>query len=84
MPDNRIAGSCRPDSISEAAGGGILPRHKGHVRFDGFLKGFHGNGPMSTYMKDIPVYLILSKDAAFMGAARIAREELKACGPDGC
>ncbi len=54
-------------------GGGILPRLTGHITFDGFLKSFHAKGPMSGLMKDIPVYLILRKDAAVVGAAHFAR-----------
>ncbi|MBU1567150.1 MAG: glucokinase [Proteobacteria bacterium] len=58
-------------------GGGILPRLAGRVTFDGFLKSFHAKGLMSDLMKDIPVYLILRKDAALIGAVRFARQELK-------
>jgi glucokinase len=55
-------------------GGGILPRLTGHITFDGFLKSFHAKGLMAGLMKDIPVYLILRKDAALVGAARFARQ----------
>jgi glucokinase len=58
-------------------GGGILPRLVGQVKFEGFLRGFHAKGQMSGLMKDIPVYLILRKDAPLIGAARFARQLLK-------
>lgn len=57
-------------------GGGILPRLVKHVSFDGFLKSFHAKGQMSGLMKDIPVYLILRKDAALIGTVSFARQEL--------
>jgi glucokinase len=58
-------------------GGGILPRLARHITFDGFLKSFRAKGQMSSLMQDIPVYLILRKDAALIGAAQFARQELK-------
>lgn len=58
-------------------GGGILPRLVGHVDFDGFLKSFNAKGMMSDFMKDIPVSLILRKDAPLVGAVRFARYALK-------
>lgn len=58
-------------------GGGILPRLVNHVTFDGFLKGFQAKGQMSNLMKEIPVYLILRKDAALIGTVCFARQELK-------
>jgi glucokinase len=58
-------------------GGGILPRLMGKVSFDGFLKSFRDKGLMSGFMKNIPVHLILRKDAALLGAVRFAREELR-------
>jgi glucokinase len=58
-------------------GGGILPRLVNHVTFDGFLKSFHAKGQMSGLMKDIPVYLILRKDAALIGTVSFARQMLK-------
>ena len=57
-------------------GGGLLPRMIGQFKFDGFLKSFNAKGPMSFFMKDIPVFLILRKDAALVGAARFVRQEL--------
>lgn len=50
-------------------GGGILPRLVGHVSFDGFKESFFNKGPMSELMADIPVMLLLNKDAALIGAA---------------
>ena len=58
-------------------GGGILPRIAGLVSFDGFLQSFHAKGLMSDFMKDIPVYLIMRKDAPLIGALRFARQELE-------
>ncbi|MGB3225743.1 MAG: glucokinase [Desulforhopalus sp.] len=58
-------------------GGGILPRLVKHVTFDGFLKSFQAKGQMSGLMKEIPVYLILRKDAALIGTVSFARQELK-------
>ena len=58
-------------------GGGILPRLMGQFNFDGFLESFHAKGPMAGFMKDIPISLILRKDAALIGAVRFARQELK-------
>lgn len=64
-------------------GGGILPRLIGHVNFDGFLKSFHAKGLMSGFMRDIPVYVILRRDAALIGAARYGRLELQKRSVDG-
>jgi glucokinase len=50
-------------------GGGILPRLVGHVSFDGFKESFLNKGPMSELMAEIPVMLLLNKDAALIGAA---------------
>jgi len=50
-------------------GGGILPRLVGHISFDGFRENFLNKGPMSELMAEIPVMLLLSKDAALTGAA---------------
>jgi len=54
-------------------GGGILPRLVGHVQFDGFLQSFHAKGQMAGFMRDIPVNVILRRDAALIGAARYGR-----------
>ena len=64
-------------------GGGLLPRLVGHVEFDGFLQSFHAKGLMSGLMKEIPVSVILRKDAALIGALAYARQELKVRGADG-
>ncbi len=64
-------------------GGGILPRVAGLVSFDGFLQNFHAKGLMSDFMKDIPVNLILRKDAALIGALRFARQEWKGWSSNG-
>jgi glucokinase len=64
-------------------GGGILPRLVGHVDFAGFLKNFQAKGHMAELMRSIPVFLILRKDAALIGALGFARQELKARTVDG-
>ncbi len=64
-------------------GGGILPRLVNQVKFDGFLKSFHAKGQMSGLMKEIPINLILRKDAALIGAAHFARQKLKGRDVDG-
>ena len=64
-------------------GGGILPRLASQITFDGFLKSFRAKGQMSSLMQDFPVYLILRKDAALIGAANFARQELKGSSVDG-
>jgi len=52
-------------------GGGIVPRFVGKVSFSGFNRSFLKKGPMSELMKEIPVQLILKKDAPLLGTARI-------------
>lgn len=64
-------------------GGGILPRLVGQVKFDGFLKSFQAKEQMAGLMKDIPVFLILRKDAPLIGAVRFVRLELKGRVADG-
>ncbi|MCK5517532.1 MAG: glucokinase [Desulfobulbaceae bacterium] len=55
-------------------GGGIIPRLVGKVSFAGFMESFLNKGQMADVMKSIPVYLILRKDAALLGAAYIGRQ----------
>lgn len=64
-------------------GGGILPRLIGHVQFDGFLQSFHAKGQMSGFMQEIPVNVILRRDAALLGTARYGRLELHRKSADG-
>ena len=64
-------------------GGGILPRLVGHVDFSGFLRNFHAKGLMADLMQSIPVSLILRNDAALIGAAGFARQELQVRDVDG-
>jgi glucokinase len=64
-------------------GGGILPRLVGHVQFDGFLQSFHAKGRMAGFMRDIPVTVILRRDAALIGATRYGRLELHKRQSDG-
>ncbi len=58
-------------------GGGILPRLVGHVPFDGFLQSFHAKGQMAGFMRDVPVNVILRRDAALIGAVRYGRLQLQ-------
>lgn len=58
-------------------GGGLLPRLVNHVKFDGFRASFLNKGPMSAVMAEIPVKLLLNKDAALVGAAAYLAEFLK-------
>ena len=58
-------------------GGGILPRLVGHISFDGFRENFLNKGPMSELMAEIPVMLLLNKDAALTGAAGYLVEFLR-------
>ncbi|GAB6190516.1 glucokinase [Desulfocastanea catecholica] len=64
-------------------GGGILPRLIDHVQFDGFLQSFHAKGQMSGFMQEIPINVILRRDAALLGAARYGRLELHRKSADG-
>ncbi len=57
-------------------GGGILPRLFGKVGFDGFLRSFCAKGPMTEFMRTIPVQVILKADAALLGAAHLGRTEV--------
>lgn len=59
-------------------GGGILPRLVDHVSFDGFRDSFLNKGDMSPLMKEIPVRMILDKNAALVGAAGYLLEYLEA------
>ncbi len=58
-------------------GGGILPRLVGHISFDGFRENFLNKGPMSELMAEVPVMLLLNKDAALTGAAGYLVEFLR-------
>jgi len=55
-------------------GGGIVPRLVGKVSFSGFVSSFLNKGLMTDVVKDIPVHLILKRDAALLGAARIGQQ----------
>jgi glucokinase len=55
-------------------GGGIIPRLVGKVSFTGFMESFLNKGQMADLMKIFPVYLILRKDSALLGATRIGRQ----------
>jgi glucokinase len=55
-------------------GGGILPKLPDALLKSDFLQRFYARGPMSTYVADVPVTLILSADTALYGAAALADE----------
>ncbi len=57
-------------------GGGIIPRLVDKVSFSGFMKSFLNKGQMSDVMKTIPVYLVLNRNTALLGAARIGHQIL--------
>ncbi len=54
-------------------GGGILPRMVNSVSFVPFLKAFHFPGPMASLLAATPIYIILRRDAALLGAASFGR-----------
>lgn len=58
-------------------GGGILPRLAGKVSFAGFVAAFNSKGVMADLMAEIPVHLILRRDAALLGAAFLGRSQLQ-------
>lgn len=57
-------------------GGGIMPRLVDKVSFSGFVNSFLNKGVMTDLVKDIPVHLILKRDAGLIGAARIGQQLL--------
>lgn len=57
-------------------GGGILPRLVNHVSFDGFRENFLNKSAMSQMMTEIPVRLLLNKNAPLVGAAGYLTELL--------
>ncbi|WP_457577926.1 glucokinase [Desulfomarina sp.] len=54
-------------------GGGIVPRLSGRISFDTFLNRFVDKGPMAELLRQIPVKLIVRKEAALLGAVRIGQ-----------
>ncbi len=58
-------------------GGGIVPRLSGRISFDTFLTRFVDKGPMTELMHEIPVKLIVRKEAALLGAVRIGQRLLQ-------
>ncbi len=56
-------------------GGGILSRIAKKISYKGFLKNFCSKGQMTELLASIPVYVILRRDAALIGAARFGYDE---------
>ncbi len=54
-------------------GGGIVPRLSGRISFDTFRNRFVDKGPMAKLLHQIPVRLIVRKEAALLGAVRIGQ-----------
>jgi glucokinase len=54
--------------------GGILPKMQPILAASAFSERFQSRDQMGDYMKDIPVSLLASGDAALIGAARLAEE----------
>jgi len=50
-------------------GGGIPPRLSGHIPFTGFLEAFRRKANMEELLANIPVHLIVKRDAVLLGAA---------------
>ena len=65
--------------------GGIAPKILPILKDSGFESRFRGRGPMSAYMDNIPVHVLVSDEAAFYGAASAvaAQEEDRAGGGQG-
>lgn len=61
-------------------GGGILPRLVGYVSFDNFIGSYLNKGDMSSLVQEIPVRLIVHKNAALLGAAAYLLETLESRG----
>jgi glucokinase len=55
-------------------GGGIAPRFRDLLAESALREAFERKGPLSGYMRDIPMRLILSDDAALIGLAAVAAE----------
>jgi len=53
--------------------GGILPRLSDHIAKTQFRARFEAKGRMRRYVEQIPVYLILRDDPAFVGLRRLAK-----------
>jgi glucokinase len=55
-------------------GGGILPRIVDLLRASDFVARFRDKGPMSAYVANVPVRLIVGDSAALLGAAAFAAD----------
>lgn len=58
-------------------GGGIVPRLSGRISFDPFVNRFASKGSMAELLHQIPVKLIVRKEAALLGAVRIGQSFLQ-------
>jgi glucokinase len=55
-------------------GGGIAPKILHRLQAGGFIRAFLAKGRLSSLLERIPVRVVLSADAAVIGAALVARE----------
>ena len=51
--------------------GGIVPKILPILKESDFVERFSNRGPMSHYMEDVPIYVLTTDEAAFMGAASV-------------
>ncbi len=61
-------------------GGGIPPRILPLISRDEFMANFTSKGRMSTLLYDMPVHIILNPDAALIGAAHFALQQIDSPG----
>jgi glucokinase len=52
--------------------GGILPKNRDALAASAFLQRLRARGPMSPYLAELPIWLILSEETALLGAAALA------------
>ncbi|MDZ7923195.1 MAG: glucokinase [Marinagarivorans sp.] len=57
--------------------GGILPRFSDFIKTSDFATKFAHKGPMSSYVENIPAYLITHPELAFNGAAAWLEQQLR-------
>ncbi|PIE73078.1 MAG: glucokinase [Deltaproteobacteria bacterium] len=56
-------------------GGGILPRLLGSVSFSGFMQAFFDKAPMEALLRQIPVGIIVNRQALLLGGAGFLRSD---------
>lgn len=56
--------------------GGILPKNRAALADSNFLDRLRGRGPMSEYLAEVSIWLVLSEQTALLGAAALALESL--------